>query len=446
MNKEIFLMPRPFDIDPHPGRPKILFVGNSVSSHTHGWIDLLDGAELNVRLFALDDGVPPTDWPVRTYLTMPGSRVPRSSATRRSFTMVSAPVASVCGMWTKAAKVYGWSWPSWEGALASVIRRWQPDIVHTLGLKSTSFRYSTARERHALQAPAWIAQIRGGPELDLYAHLPEYQSPIRNVLTSCDQIIADNQQNYELLTTLGVPARRLSRLGVVPGSGGIDVAAFSKRWPALPSRRERLIVWPKAYECPASKALPVLEAFRLAWPRLRPCKIHLLWADSEEVRAWFAKLPQEIRESCTLSDVIPRAETLELYLRARVVLAPSLTDGIPNNLYEAMACGAFPIVSPIDTLRPLLRSPENTLFARNLYPEEIAHALQRAMSDDALVDAAVERNLDFVYDHADRAAIRPRVIAYYEDLAAGKVPRNMARWSTRPPSKPSLTTRGEAAK
>jgi hypothetical protein len=36
--------------------------------------------------------------------------------------------------------------------------------------------------------------------------------------------------------------------------------------------------------------------------------------------------------------------------RSRVMLAPSLVDGIPNSLYAAMACGAFPIVSPLDTI------------------------------------------------------------------------------------------------
>ena len=62
----------PFDRDLHPDSPRILFVGFPESSHTHSWIDLLDGAEFNVRLFAMPSALPPVDWQVKTYLTFGG--------------------------------------------------------------------------------------------------------------------------------------------------------------------------------------------------------------------------------------------------------------------------------------------------------------------------------------------------------------------------------------
>jgi glycosyltransferase involved in cell wall biosynthesis len=82
-----------------------------------------------------------------------------------------------------------------------------------------------------------------------------------------------------------------------------------------------------------------------------------------------------------------------------------------------MACGAFPILSPIETVTSVVKNEENVLFARNLYPNEIADALARAMTDDALVDAAAERNLELVRRIASRDVIRPRVIEFYEELA-----------------------------
>ena len=47
----------------------------------------------------------------------------------------------------------------------------------------------------------------------------------------------------------------------------------------------------------------------------------------------------------------------------------------------------------------------------------MAGILRRAMSDDALVDSAAERNLGLVRRIADRSKIRPRVIGYYQHLA-----------------------------
>jgi hypothetical protein len=87
-------------------------------------------------------------------------------------------------------------------------------------------------------------------------------------------------------------------------------------------------------------------------------------------------------------------------------------------MFEAMATGAFPVLSPLDTIRPLVRDESNVLFARNLYPDEIGQALVGAMTDDALVDSAAERNLALVHDLADRTTIRPRVVKLYETLAS----------------------------
>jgi hypothetical protein len=82
-----------------------------------------------------------------------------------------------------------------------------------------------------------------------------------------------------------------------------------------------------------------------------------------------------------------------------------------------MACGAFPIVSPLDTISSVVAERINVLFARNLYPQEIAQALIEAMSDDVLVDKAARTNLELVKHLADRATIGPRVLQYYRKMA-----------------------------
>jgi glycosyltransferase involved in cell wall biosynthesis len=111
---------------------------------------------------------------------------------------------------------------------------------------------------------------------------------------------------------------------------------------------------------------------------------------------------------------------MDLMLQARVMLAPSLIDGTPNVMFEAMAAGAFPILSPLDTITGLVEQGRNVLFARNLYPEEIAEALIRAMSDDELVNRAAELNLELVGRLANRKEIRPRVVHFYESMAGSR--------------------------
>ena len=427
-------------------------------------------AELNVRLFGLPTGYPPENWPLRTYVTMPPGQFPEPLDTairqalyptseewkvynenmqqyleewdRRAHALKRNLVYWFLVLWKMVLNYLGaiagvpplafnpvWSPPlepkpkaaSPEEWLGQIIQDWQPDVIHTLGLDPASTFYSQVRERFNLAGLGkWVIQVRGGPDLALHRFLPDHVEKIKRVFVECDQVIADNQCNYDYAIDLGLAEHKIAPGGVVPGTGGIDIPSFEKgRWSGNPSQRQRMIVWPKTYEAPSSKALPVFEAIKIAWERIKPCRIEMLWVVQPEIEMWFQTLPKEIRSSCHIQAHIPRDQALDLFCQARVMLAPSLTDGVPNSLYEAMAAGAFPIVSPLETILPVVENERNVLFARNLYPQEIADALVRTMNDNQLVDIASQRNLELVRKLADRSVIRPRVIAFYENLTDG---------------------------
>jgi glycosyltransferase involved in cell wall biosynthesis len=404
-----------FDKDELSGKPKILFIGLGESSHTHSWIDLLNGADFNVRLFSLPYGSPPRSWPIKTYLTEHGQT--QVDPANRLYLFASGKLNRYAKR--SAATLLRQAWspaPLVESWLAKIIRRWQPHIIHTLGMESGGEFYFDVRRKYGLNGCGkWILQTRGGSDLALRHLDPELRTRIAEVLRSCDSLISDNQQNFRIAREMGVREDQLASIAPVPGTGGIDVDTLHARRREPPSQ-SRLILWPKAYECPWSKALPVFEALKMCWPQIQPCEIHIL-ATTPETRAWYLALPDAIKERSYIDGRVPRERVFELMTRARVMLAPSLIDGVPNSLYESMAAGALPIVSPLETIQPVVENERNVLFARNLYPNEIAAALERAMTDDQLVDNIAAENLSLARRLADRSEIRDRVIKFYYDVA-----------------------------
>jgi glycosyltransferase involved in cell wall biosynthesis len=405
----------PFEQDAYPRKPKILFIGLAQSTHTHAWVELLSGASVNARLFAVPNGPPPDDWPVKTYVS--GLFFGSNSGIRRyRYPGLLGGGRVVIGKLLRRAGRPPLGSDAW---LAGVIRKWKPDVVHTLGLfddQGGTF-YLDARRRYGLdRIGKWVCQLRGGSDVALRRFHPKEREILLGALRGCDRIVCDNRENIRYAVELGIPESKFAPFVPVPGSGGVDIRALS-RGTVAPSKRRRVIVWPKAYESPWSKALPVLEAVRNAWDSIRPCELHLLAATPEVVN-WWLSLPEEIRSQSRVRERIPRGEVLSLLQNARVMLAPSLIDGVPNSLYEAMACGAFPIVSPLASIASAVAEEDNVLFARNMYPGEIARALTRAMQDDGLVDSAAVNNRALVERLADRDAIRPRVVRFYESLAA----------------------------
>lgn len=410
---------RTFDTDPYPGRPRILFVGYGDSSHTHSWIELLDGAELNVRLFSLPTGAPPPTWDVRTYVSMYRTPALDPANRRQLFSHRRAPRLA---KYAYGQLVHDSVRRLPERWLAEVVRQWRPDIIHTFGLRGGGEFYFGARKRYGLAGIGrWLLQFRGASDLTL-DRLDETRAPeIRAMIAEADQVLADNRVDLGFAAELGMNESQLTPMVTVPGTGGIDIDALSSRWSG-PTSSRRLILWPKAYEFFQSKALPVFEALKLAWDRIEPCEIVMLAAQPETI-AWHRTLPEPLRNASRILERIPRAEVLAMMGRARVMLAPSLLDGTPNAMFEAMASGALPILSPLDTIRPVVGEPDNVLFARNLYPHEIADALVRAMSDDRLVDDASRRNLELVGRIANRATIRETIREYYAELAARPLAR-----------------------
>jgi glycosyltransferase involved in cell wall biosynthesis len=468
-----------FNTNLYPGKPKILFIGLAESSHTHSWINLLANSEFNVRLFAMPTVLPPESWKVQTYITTPNlvkgmdpslrkclfplpenleewerkcKEVEKEKEDwakvrqeilkysplflffrliRKAFfslrKLIKYPfvykevgielppkIAEHISLETNLPKPQADSPEEW---LSIIIQEWKPDIIHTLGMydfQGGEF-YFLVRKKYQLEnIGKWILQLRGGSDLSLRQYDPEIAPRMAEMMRECDQILSDNYMNIQYAERLGITRNKFASIVPVPGTGGIDIDSFAKSRDNSPSKR-RMILWPKSYECMWSKAIPVFESIKIAWKDIQPCEIYILAANPETRSIYFA-LPEEIRLHCHLFEKLDRGEVFKLNGLARVSIMPSLVDGVPNSLFEAMAAGAFPIVSPLDTMTSVVENEYNVLFARNLYPEEIASALVRAMNDDTLVENAAVNNVEKVRSLADRNLIQKKVIKFYASL------------------------------
>jgi glycosyltransferase involved in cell wall biosynthesis len=390
-----------------PEKIRILFVGELHSSHALGWIDLLkpfrDRFEVQgVSLTAMPET---TDFPVRS--AAPGGYSLAAKCLRRFYRQCYR-------RWADPIRViYAYGQPEicFSGFLAA-LAAFKPHIVHTFGFTPGALLYGSVPEK-LHKGIRWVLQTRGGSDVAFTWNDPVWQEAFRRILPQADIVLCDNPENYRIFGEMGITVRRALDLPFVPGTGGIDLDEFAPVKPL--EERERLVLWNKAYESLWSKALPVLEGLRLAWDRISPLRCVFTAVDAE-LRNHVRQFPDPIRNSITICDRVSRPEMLALMRQARVVLAPSLVDGIPNTLYEAMAAGCIPIMSPLPTMTPYFHDGENVFYARNLYPEEIAAALIKAFDDDARAAGIQRHNFDKVREMADRKDIAKRVMAMYAGL------------------------------
>ena len=412
---------------------RVLFIGAAESSHTAGWINLLENSNIDYALFALPTGGLPASKLIPTYMS--DHRARRGAS---GFNLLNLKLSKLISLFfltyllsftrlfLRLLKAVGRifsinmtffnyeAYPEYllSYQLKSFIRTFNPNVVHTLGIfPSSTLFLAVAQEFPDVR---WVAQARGGPDLELNILHFQREELIRQIFLKADIIVCDSEVNYSLAQSLGADPIKF-KLGVVPGSGGLDFEQYTSS--LVHHSDERLVVWPKVYEAISSKAAPVFEAIKIAWEDIKPVSFVFLWLEDGELDLWLRKtLSPEILASIKILKRVSHVDAMREISKARVLLAPSLMDGIPNVMLESMMLGAVPIVSPIPTISSFVSDPENVIFARNLYPEEIAHALVRALNDEDGNASRRRANYDLVRSKYDRNSIKLQLNVIYEEL------------------------------
>jgi len=126
-----------------------------------------------------------------------------------------------------------------------------------------------------------------------------------------------------------------------------------------------------------------------------------------------------IRSAVRLTSTMPRARVRDIFRIAELSVSPSLHDGTPNTLLEAMACGSFPVAGDIESVREWIRSGENGLLFDPRSPDACAEAMIRALRDDRLRADSKQRNAQLIAERADEKTVLPRVEDFYRRVAFG---------------------------
>jgi glycosyltransferase involved in cell wall biosynthesis len=392
-------------------RPRLLLVCYANSAHALSWISLLDESGFDVRVFSTalrEEEKNTRDWHHPTYMTIK----PEKSIYRTARVFSLLPGRPIRGLSSLLDERYSITarWLRW------VIRTWKPDILHSMPLDVGGKLAAQALETLPRSIwPKWVVSSWGS---DIYLGLddPQKSKSIQYILANCDGFMADCKRDLELAVQHGLDPQKLASGHALPGAGGLDLEEFAQL--RVKHKRRDVILLPKAFEREhANRTLPALEALHMLNAELQSYEIHLASA-SQAVRAWLRQMPKTFQDRCHIHSFLPQGDLFELYARARIVLAPSLSDGTPNVMLEAMAAGALPIMSPIESIKEWITDGENGLLAHALYPDKVAAALQRALTDDALFEQAQRINWEIICQRVDRRLVCEEVLTYYKGLFA----------------------------
>jgi glycosyltransferase involved in cell wall biosynthesis len=308
------------------------------------------------------------------------------------------------------------SLPFYQARFRSLVAEIKPDLVHALRIPFEGMLSIATPSGIPLVVSTW------GNDITLHAHGSFLMDHLtRGVLNRADGLITDTQRDIHLGIEWGFESGK--PILTVPGSGGIRLDeigsdSFIEELPEeLPDAP--VIVNPRGQR-PGSlrqdvffQAIPeVLQKFPQAvfiCPSLR--------GDKESERQ-VDRLG--IRTNTKLWPRLNQAQLWRLFKKSQIFVSPSIHDGTPNSLLETMACGCFPIVGDIESMREWVQSGINGLLVDATDAHSIAVAILQAISQPALRTKAAKYNAMLI---AERAAFLPnmgRVERFYQEVRSNK--------------------------
>jgi glycosyltransferase involved in cell wall biosynthesis len=281
----------------------------------------------------------------------------------------------------------------------------QPQLVHALRIPYEGMLAALASPSVPLILSVW------GNDFTLHAgSSPLTRRYTRLALQQAGGLHVDCYRDLRLAQEWGYPKTNPSI--VVPTAGGIQADVF---YPAA-GERHPAIINPRGYRAYVNNET-FFQSIPLVLAR-HPGAVFICPSMQAESRArkWISRL--NIEGSVSLLPHQTRSQMADLFRSSQVVVSPTSHDGTPNTLLEAMACGCFPVVGDLESLREWIMPGVNGFLVDPSDARALAEAVNQVLENHSLRKSAAEYNVRLVSERAEYKRVMASAVDFYRAVAA----------------------------
>jgi glycosyltransferase involved in cell wall biosynthesis len=380
---------------------KILFVADGRSPTSINWIRYWTQSSHQVYLVSTVACEPELDLDRLDILPVAFSRATTSLVAQ------TAPVRSSRTIGLRAA-IKHWFAPLTisraSHRLKDIIRQIQPDIIHAMRIPYEGMLAADAYSGIPLVVGVW------GNDFTLHApSTPLMRHYTRWTMQVADALHADCERDIRLGREWGFPGSRPTL--VTPGNGGIRTDIF---YPPEKAVEDPVIINPRGFRKYVRNDT-FFRSIPLVLQKIPDARfLCTSMAGQAEALKWVERL--DIDHAVELLAPVAHEEMPNILRGAALTISPSTHDGTPNSLLESMACGCFPIVGDLESLREWITDGENGLLIDPSSPEQLAESMVLALNNKNLRELAAGLNAKRILEKGEYFACMAKVETFYESL------------------------------
>lgn len=370
---------------------RILFVTDARSPISKNWIRHFIKPEHEIFIASTFDCE--IDVPARLIFTpVAFSAAKKKSSAPSSASSLTLNLRTALRQWLGPLTI-----PASARKLRKFITETQPDLIHAMRIPYEGMLTAYAlngRGGKPVSRPPFIVSVWGN-DFTLHASsTPLMKAYTKLVLQKADALHADTNRDIKLAHKFGLDKNKPTL--VIPGNGGIRSDIFYP--PAAPAKNPIIInprgVRPYVRNDSFFKAIPIVLA-------KRPDAKFICTSMQGEPQAmkWIQEL--NISHAVNLLPAIEYSNMGNLFRSAQIVASPSVHDGTPNSLIEAMACGCFPVAGDLESIREWITHGQNGLLFDSTDPQSIAEAVLLGLEREDLRREAAGLNANLISAKAD---------------------------------------------
>ena len=164
----------------------------------------------------------------------------------------------------------------------------------------------------------------------------------------------------------------------------------------------------------------VLKAFSIIKQRNIPFKLTIIGDGTELKKLKSLAKELSIENEVIFVGKIDNNEIPKFLEKANFYISTPTTEGVSASLFEAMACGCFPIVSDLPGNRSWIQQKVNGILVNIENEFNLAEELQWAFNNNDFTKRAISQNRKFVEENANYKINMKKIALTYHDLINNK--------------------------